>query len=57
MEKMAWIARNILGGYDRREAVSKVRAMVTRNPNVTIYPSIRRLDRTREKLQRLAARV
>ena len=56
-EKMAWIVRNILSEYERREAVSKVRRMVSRNPTFTIYPSVKQLERTRERIQRLAERV
>ena len=56
-EKMCWISQNILNNYNRQDAISKVRAMVSRNPMATIYPSINKLDRNREKLRRLAARI
>jgi hypothetical protein len=61
-KKMAWIARNVfnahmLEGYERQEALSKVKRLVSMRPNQTLRPSIKQLDRDIAKLKKMAGRI
>ncbi|VVB74019.1 Uncharacterised protein [uncultured archaeon] len=59
---MVWLGRNLfnthmLNDYDKREAMSKVRQLVSRYPHKTICPSTAALEKNIGKLRKLAARV
>jgi hypothetical protein len=61
-EKIVWIAKNVfnthmLNEYERKEAISKLRMLVSKHPNKTIVPSINQLSRNIDKLKKLAREV
>jgi len=61
-EKMIWMARNvfnshILEGYERVEAVSKVRKLVSMHPSLTLTSSINALEKNIGTLRSMAQRI
>ncbi|MEM3408505.1 MAG: hypothetical protein QXW80_00405 [Candidatus Micrarchaeia archaeon] len=61
-EKMVWIAKNVfnthmLNEYERREAISKIRQLVSKHPIETICPSVKQLEKNISKLKKLAESI
>ena len=59
---MARLARNVfnshmLEGYERKEALSKVRKLVSMHPKATLVPSINALEKNVGKLKAMAQKL